>query len=204
MSEEESYTTDPFQHPLLIDGYKTSYENDLIINDSDSTDKQFHIQVFHKDDENPQILIEVSVESDIYSIRRFEVSQEDFDQFAKEQPFKKFKWEDFVTKLERALENVRTNRSSFSAVFTEEDDHYLLTIRQQLEFKRVDIFRLKFTLLDQEQEEYLGRQAQYRYSFKLSQYDDEVRKLNELFDHIREKNPKLCDQLLKGSKFGQK
>lgn len=208
MSEEESFNSNEFQHPLLVQGYKTAYENDLIIHDTDDSDKQFHIQIFYRDNEeeenNSEILMEATVESDIYSIRRFEVNQESFDQFAKSQPFKKFKFADFVTKLERALDNVRTNRSSFSAVFSEEDDGYLLTIRQQLEFKRVDIFRLKFSLLDESNEEYLGQQAQYRYSFKLSQYDDEVRKLNELFDHIREKNPKLCDQLLKGSKFGQK
>ncbi|KAK8884728.1 hypothetical protein M9Y10_043848 [Tritrichomonas musculus] len=206
MSEEESFNTDEFQHPLLLNGFKLNNEQDLIINDADGNDKLYHIQIYFNDEEEDHVCrIEITVESDIYSILRFEVTQNDFPEFVRTQPFKKLKFEDFTNKLTRALDNVRTNRSSFSAVFSDEtEDGILLTIKQQLEFKRVDIFKLHFHHLDDNELDYLNQQAQYRYSYKLSQYDNEVRMLNDLFDHIRERNPKLCEQLLKGSKFGQK
>ncbi|OHT03317.1 hypothetical protein TRFO_29293 [Tritrichomonas foetus] len=204
MSDEGSYydiDVTEFQHPIQAEGFEKNYEEDLVVS-VDDADELIHF-ILASNPQTNRVRLEISKEADIYWVGQFEISQEEFPEFAKTQPIKKVKYESFVPNLVKVLENVRTNRSAFSAVLTVEDDSFVLTFRQQLEFKRVEIYRITLNYLSNDFP-YTQDQAQFRYSLKLAQYEDAVQRLNDLFDHVESKNPQLCAQLRKGSKFVQK
>ena len=204
--EEDVLDITELQHPLFKEGFELHYDEDIVVSfdDGQSTeDEILNFKVMTHQEQNV-LRVEVTRESDIYWVLQFEISEGDFPNFAKKQPFKKINFDTFVQNLMRTLDNVKNNRSAYSAVLSAEDEeHFTLTLRQQLEFKRVDIFRITFTLLADDFD-YTQDQAQHRYSYKLIQFEDAQNRLRELFDHIEKKNPQLCAQLRKGSKFSQK
>lgn len=212
MSEQE--IAEKFMHPLLKDEeagpYEKKLEMDLILKDgNDGTENSYHFFIF-ENAEARIIRLEITRESDIFWILSEEIAEDQIAEFQKKQKFfKKVTYDKLISNLEQVLKNVQTNRSSFTATFTTSDQsQFELVITQQLEFKQVEILRIPFVLLEEDENhaEYINDQAQFRYSVKLNEYEREVNRLKELFDTLEAdpENRQLCAQLRKQSKITRK
>ncbi|OHT03914.1 hypothetical protein TRFO_28761 [Tritrichomonas foetus] len=186
-------------HPLLQSGYEVGYDENLILSTEDEGDSVYHFKIAQfTETENPEIRIEITKESDIYYVAFFVITPEDFPRFIKKQSFRKCRYENFAQSLSAVLENARTNRSSFSAIF----NNQILEIKQHLEFKTVGIFKIEFGIADRA-DGYVVDQAQYRYHRKITDFNDRENQLKELLEHVEMRNPQLAAQLRKGLKFGK-
>ncbi|OHT15603.1 hypothetical protein TRFO_42441 [Tritrichomonas foetus] len=194
----EEQFEEQYPHPITLENFQIHYQEDLVVTKIEQ-DIILHFLVASSLDGN-SIRVEITDENDIYYVDFFEVTPENYPDFIKQQKFKKCKYEQFVENIVRLLENIRTNRSAYRAFY---DDNCTLSLQQQLEFKRVEIFKLPFEEIERSHD-YTVAQAQFRYSQKLARYEDGVQRLEELFEHVQERNPQLCAQLKKGSKYGQK
>lgn len=202
--EEEEDIAEPeeFIHPKILANYKFIDAVSQITVEEGDRDVTYGITVAISpaDGDLEELDIELTREDDIYFLTRCTLTYETFDAFKKEQHLRKTEtFATFVESLTTMLKNVTSNRTTFKAVF--ENDK--LTFRQQLEFKAVRIFTLAFAQVD-ESDEYVRAQAQFRFSEKQHFLSEQLALLNDLFEHVERKNPQLCQQLKRGSKFAQK
>ena len=200
--EEDFIEPEEFIHPKLRDNYKFIEAVPQITVEEGDRDVTYGItvSVTPPDGDLEQLDVELTREDDIYFLTRCTLTSETFNGFKKDQHLRKTEtFATFVESLTAMLKNVTSNRTTFKAVF--EGDK--LTFRQQLEFKAVRIFTLPFQQID-DNDEYVRAQAQFRFSEKQHFLSEQLAVLNDLFEHVEKKNPQLCQQLKRGSKFAQK
>lgn len=200
--EEEPVDPEEFVHPKLQAGYKFIEAVPTVTVEEGDRDVTYGITIAVSPIEGDleQLDIELTREDDIYFLTRCTLTAETFASFKKDQHLRKTEtFATFVESLTSMLKNVTSNRTTYKAVF--ENDK--LTFRQQLEFKAVRIFTLAFQQID-DGDEYVRAQAQFRFSEKQHFLSEQLALLNDLFEHVERKNPQLCQQLKRGSKFAQK
>lgn len=194
-----------FLHPKLRENYFTFIEtvNSLTV-EEDGRDVTYglKIAVAPVEEGKPveELHVELILESNIYFVARCVITNENWEEFKKQQKLKKNETLDtFVKSLTTVLEHVTANRTTYKAVFRKG----VLTFKQQLEFKSVKIFALKFEVLEPGND-YVREQAQSRYTEKQHLLSERMYLLNDLFEHVEEKNPQLYQQLKRSSKFAKK
>jgi len=191
-----------FMHPKRQQGFRFIEGVSQVIVEEDGKDVTYglHLSVAPVEGYLQQLHLEFTHEDDIYFIRRWEMTEEQFKTFKKDQHLRKSDtFGTFVEKLTALLSNVASNRTTFQAVFVGDN----LEFRQRLEFKVVTIVALAFQQLDPG-DEYVRDQAQFRYAEKQSMLGQMKVRLTQLFAHVEKKNPQLAQQLKRGSKFAQK
>lgn len=195
--EEEEYL-----HPLVRSGYKVIYD-DLLTVEHDNEDQPYSVRVAVNPAEGntEELVVELTLENDIYYCARCSLSAKSFEQFKKSQHLRKGEtFPDFIQNVVKIMENVNSNRTTFRAIYEVSDSACVLTFKQQLEFKSIKIFALNFQQWERG-EEYIKEQAQFRYNEKEHLLRDQIQVLKELLDHVDSKNPQLAQQLRRGSKF---
>jgi hypothetical protein len=99
---------------------------------------------------------------------------------------------DFPQEVETLLHDSLEQRSDVTVIFWEEDDDPLLVFTQNLELLSVDIFKIKFEKPDQE---FIQRQAQYRYQKMASELAYKKSMLSEFKKQLQARSPVLVKEL---------
>lgn len=199
-----AYEVEEFLHPKLNQGFAFIETVNTITVEEDGRDVTYglKIAVAPLDESKPleELQMELTLESNIYFVARCTITNDTFEDFKKQQRLKKAEtFDSFVESLQTVLDHVTSNRSTYKAIFSKGQ----LQFKQQLEFKSVKIFALKFDILDAA-DEYVRAQAQFRYTEKQHELSERMHLLNDLFAHVQEKNPQLYQQLKRSSKFAKK
>lgn len=200
--EEEIVEPEEFIHPKLLANYKFIEAVPQVTVEEGDRDVTYNISlaITPADGALEELDIELTREDDIYFLTRCTLTADSFESFKKDQHLRKTETlATFVESLKTILKNVTSNRTTYKGIF----ENNKLTFRQQLEFKAVRIFTLEFAQVD-ENDEYVRAQAQFRFSEKQHFLSEQMHLLNDLFSHVESKNPQLCQQLKRGSKFAQK
>ena len=200
MSDSDSFVDD-LVHPFVEEGYDVGFNDDLVVITKDG-DQIFHFRIGQITDENAdneEIVVEMTREGDIFYVSRFVIRPEEFKTFIRTQGYKKCRFENFAEHLSTILENARTNRAAYSVYFNDD----ALEVKQKLEFKTVNIFKLDFHS-EERNSDYVSKQAQYRYHRKNTDFEDVNNHLIDLLEFVERKNPQLAAQLRKGLKYGKK
>jgi hypothetical protein len=189
-----------YTHPKILAGWTRIEAVPQITIEEGEKDRVRNIDIWicPAEGDLEQLEIELTSEDDIYSVRRAVLTVSTFPEFRKEQRLRKTEtFPGFVECLKTVLKNVATNRSTFRATF--EEGH--LVFRQQLEFKTVKIFSIEFSGLGAG-DEYVKKQAQFRFTEKQHLLNGQLALLKDLFRHVESKNAIMAQQVRKGSKFG--
>jgi hypothetical protein len=199
-SDAEHDVVQEFSHPKLLEGFKAVDTEKEVIVEEGGRDVRYGLWValYPAEGDLQQVDIELTKEGDIYFLARASLTGDTFEDFKKKQHLKKSATlADFVNRtIPETFAKVVSNRTTFKAVFTTEK----LTFRQQLEFKNVKIFELDFAVIART-EDYVRRQAQFRYNSLQTLIRDSENRLQELITHVSNKNPQFGAQLKKASKF---
>lgn len=200
--EQELIEPEEFIHPKLNGGYKFIDTVKMITVDENGRDQTYGLKVAITPAEGDleELDVELTREDDIYFLMRCTLTAEGFESFRKEQKLRKSETlVSFVETLKTMFNHIMSNRTTYRAAF----ENGKMTFQQQLEFKAARIFSLQFTQIE-DSDEYVRAQAQFRFSEKQHFLSEQLCLLNDLLNHVELKNPQLCQQLKRGSKFADK
>lgn len=204
INEEITQEEEEYLHPLVRQGFKIIYDKALTVETNDQ-DQDYSVKVFVSpaDGDTTDLRVELTNESDIYYVTCCELQQNSFEDLKKKQHLRKGEnFASFISNITKILDNVNSNRTTFRAIYSINDNSATLTFKQQLEFKSITIFSLDFQQAERS-DEYVKAQAQFRYNEKEHFLRDQISVLNELLEHVEAKNPQLAQQFKRGSKFAQ-
>jgi len=198
LSEEPDGTK--YSHPLLRPKYnfEKNYDNDISV-ETGGHEVIYNIKVFkfpaNSQTELSLIRIEMTKEDDIFYVLKCEIDRSIYETLKQGKGIKS-SFDDFLINFSKILDSVRTNRT----VFTASLDQGSLSIKQKLNFKKVEILALPFEQLLGE-DEYTVSLAQFRFNEKQAHFLEAQSAHQNLLKLVAENNKQLYNQLKRGQEF---
>ena len=214
VSQEEVETKTKLTHPHLraketkYGGYAKQSEINLTVQ-TDDGDKVYKVTVFRypggEGEPLENITIELTEEEDIYFVAQCEILKDNYRNTIDKKV--KCTFENFLGQLDTILKNVNQNRTVYSAHYKDN----VLTFKQKLQFKTVELFHLNFQVLPETNEEadddsededtYVVKQAQFRFDKLVADVNSVETAYTSLCEHVQKQNKQLYNQLRRGQEF---
>ena len=197
MSQATPRVDDDLCDPSLIDGGEIIFNNEIPLRicadgESDEQIVRFKIITISNDDKLDEVRVEISCDSDLFLYFEARYPRAAFVELKSSQNLT-IEFEEFADMLIESLTQNVKNKEEYECEFVESSDtEGILSFKQKLKFKSVDIFALKF---EASTNEFVKAQIQYRFNTVHTDLKIARTELGDLYSMLKIKNPTVLKQM---------